>query len=75
MLKLIKLLKQPVLAVMVRLCDDFCAMFLEMLWTSTGSVIRNVVSRSLWASRGLEHLQWDKADVSQTLEHPIIPGQ
>ena len=52
MLTLIKLLKQPVLPEMVRFCDDICAILPETLWTSTSSVVRNVVSRSLRGSSG-----------------------
>ena len=36
---LVKLLHQPVLPVMVRFCDDFCAIFLKTLSMSASSVI------------------------------------
>ena len=61
MLTLIKLLKQPVLPVMVKFCDDICAIFSGTLWTSTGSVIRNVVSRNLRGSSGSYGIKWNKA--------------
>ena len=40
-------LKELILSVMLRFRNGFCSMFLETLWASTGSVISNVVSRSL----------------------------
>jgi len=54
-------LKELILSVMPRICDGFFSMFLGALWTSTGSVIRNVVSRGLRGSRGRWDLKWDKA--------------
>ena len=44
LLKELVLLIELVLLAMFRFCDDSCAMFLEMLSTSTGSVTWNVVS-------------------------------
>ena len=49
----LKVLKELILSVMARFCDDICAIFLETSWMSSGSVIRNVVLWSLRGSRGV----------------------
>ena len=79
-----KLLKQPILPVMVRFCDDFCAIFLNTLLMSAGSVIRNVVSRRLRGSRGPYGIKLGKALTfhqhsiiqsswaNKTLQHPCL---
>ena len=43
-------LKELILSLMLRFWNGICAMFLEMPWASSGSVIRNVV---LWSLRGV----------------------
>ena len=43
-------LKELILSVML---NGFCSMFLETLWKGSGSVISNVLSRSLRGSRRL----------------------